>query len=122
MAGLKPVYLIHGDDHGAVGERRAGLKALAESGSGGMGSVEILEGDAAGRRGGRGAGRDDPQRRAKSADRRRGRALASGRRRVAAGAVPGGDGARDDARIFAREDARAKAPAALHEAVKKAGA
>ena len=30
MAELKPAYLIHGDDHGAVGERRAGLQALAE--------------------------------------------------------------------------------------------
>ena len=29
MAELKPAYLIHGDDHGAVAERRAGLKALA---------------------------------------------------------------------------------------------
>ena len=30
MAELKPAYLIHGDDHGAVAERRAGLRALAE--------------------------------------------------------------------------------------------
>ncbi|MEA2141120.1 MAG: hypothetical protein QOC91_1219, partial [Solirubrobacteraceae bacterium] len=35
MAELKPAYLIHGDDHGAVAERRAGLRALAEGGSGG---------------------------------------------------------------------------------------
>jgi DNA polymerase-3 subunit delta len=47
MADLKPVYLIHGDDHGAVGERRAGLKALAETDAGGMGSVELLEGEQA---------------------------------------------------------------------------
>ena len=30
MAELKPAYLIHGDDHGAIAERRAGLRALAE--------------------------------------------------------------------------------------------
>ena len=30
MPQLKPVYLVHGDDHGAVAQRRAGLRALAE--------------------------------------------------------------------------------------------
>jgi DNA polymerase III delta subunit len=30
MPSLKPAYLIHGDDHGAIGERRARLKALGE--------------------------------------------------------------------------------------------
>jgi DNA polymerase-3 subunit delta len=43
---LKPAYLIHGDDHGAVTERRARLRALAEAASG-AGGVEVLEGDAA---------------------------------------------------------------------------
>jgi DNA polymerase-3 subunit delta len=43
---LKPAYLIHGDDHGRVGERRAGLRALAERESG-SGGVEGFEGDAA---------------------------------------------------------------------------
>jgi DNA polymerase III subunit delta len=47
MAELKPVYLIHGDDHGAIAERRAGLRALAEEEGGGAGSVELLEGDQA---------------------------------------------------------------------------
>ena len=47
MAELKPVYLIHGDDHGAIAERRAGLRALAEGEGGGAGSVELLEGEAA---------------------------------------------------------------------------
>jgi DNA polymerase-3 subunit delta len=47
MAELKPAYLIHGDDHGAVAERRAGLRALAERQPGGAASVEVLEGDAA---------------------------------------------------------------------------
>ena len=45
MAQLKPAYLIHGDDHGAIAERRAALRALAEADS--DGSVELLEGDAA---------------------------------------------------------------------------
>jgi DNA polymerase-3 subunit delta len=31
---LKPAYLIHGDDHSRVGERRARLRALAEQGGG----------------------------------------------------------------------------------------
>jgi DNA polymerase III subunit delta len=42
---LKPAYLIHGDDHGAIGERRSRLKALAEA-DGDAGSVEVLSGDA----------------------------------------------------------------------------
>jgi DNA polymerase-3 subunit delta len=45
MPALKPAYLIHGDDHGAVGERRSRLKALAEA-DGDAGSVEVLSGDA----------------------------------------------------------------------------
>jgi DNA polymerase-3 subunit delta len=47
MAELKPAYLIHGDDHGAIAERRGRLRALAEGETGGAGSVELLEGDAA---------------------------------------------------------------------------
>ena len=46
MASFKPAYLIHGDDHGRIGERRAALRALAESESG-SGGVECFEGDAA---------------------------------------------------------------------------
>ena len=46
MPELKPVYLIHGDDHGAVAERRAGLRSLAERDDGTVG-VEVLEGDLA---------------------------------------------------------------------------
>ena len=46
MPELKPAYLIHGDDHGRVGERRAGLRALAERESG-TGGLESYEGDAA---------------------------------------------------------------------------
>ncbi len=44
MAELKPAYLIHGDDHGAIGERHARLRALSEA-SGGAVSVELLEGE-----------------------------------------------------------------------------
>ncbi len=46
MPEFKPAYLIHGDDHGRVGERRASLRAVAESESG-SGGVEGFEGDAA---------------------------------------------------------------------------
>jgi DNA polymerase-3 subunit delta len=43
---FKPAYLIHGDDHGRISERRARLRALAESLSGAEG-VEVFEGDEA---------------------------------------------------------------------------
>jgi DNA polymerase III subunit delta len=43
MASFKPAYLIHGDDHGRIGERRARLRSLAER-DGGAGSLEVLEG------------------------------------------------------------------------------
>src|SRR5437764_15306535 len=46
MASFKPVYLIHGDDHGRIAERRARLRRLAESTSGAQG-IELLEGEAA---------------------------------------------------------------------------
>lgn len=42
----KPAYLICGDDHGRIAERRAGLRAKAEAESG-AGGLEVLEGDAA---------------------------------------------------------------------------
>src|SRR3954453_10073218 len=43
---FKPAYLIHGDDHGRISERRARLRAIAEAESG-TGGVEVFEGDAA---------------------------------------------------------------------------
>jgi len=46
MATFKPAYLIHGDDHGRLAERRARLRALAETESGPQG-IELFEGDAA---------------------------------------------------------------------------
>src|SRR5260370_13964569 len=41
---FKPAYLILGDDHGRIAERRARLRALAERDSGASGA-EVLEGD-----------------------------------------------------------------------------
>ncbi|MEA2139492.1 MAG: polymerase subunit delta [Solirubrobacteraceae bacterium] len=46
MAAFKPAYLIHGDDHGRIGERRAALRELAERESGCSG-VECFQGEAA---------------------------------------------------------------------------
>lgn len=46
MPSFKPAYLIHGDDHGRVAERRARLRAIAEAQSGSDG-VEVFEGEAA---------------------------------------------------------------------------
>jgi DNA polymerase-3 subunit delta len=43
---FKSVYLIHGDDHGRIAERRARLRLLAEQRSGAQG-VELLEGERA---------------------------------------------------------------------------
>jgi DNA polymerase-3 subunit delta len=46
MPTFKPAYLIHGDDHGRIAERRANLRTMAEAESGANG-VELFEGDAA---------------------------------------------------------------------------
>ncbi len=43
MPDFKAAYLIHGDDHGRIGERRAALRALAEREAGSAG-VECFEG------------------------------------------------------------------------------
>src|ERR1700722_16290555 len=120
MPELKPAYLIHGDDHGAIAERRAGLRALAEATS--ATSVEVLEGDAA-----------SP---AAVADALAAMTLALGRRVLV---VEGGGRWRQaeveqrlvpamaqmppdtTLALFAREEGRAKAPDALHEAVAQAG-
>jgi DNA polymerase III subunit delta len=117
---LKPAYLIHGDDHGAIGERRSRLKGLAEA-DGDAGSVEVLSGDA-----------ESPE----------GVALvlstmtfAMGRRVIV---VDGAERFKEEEvkthiapamaemppdttiAFFAREEGRTKAPAALHDAVKVA--
>lgn len=44
MPAFKAAYLIHGDDHGRIAERRARLRALAESSSGAEG-LELFEGE-----------------------------------------------------------------------------
>ncbi len=44
MPALKPAYLIHGDDHGRISERRANLRALGER-EGGAAGVDVLTGD-----------------------------------------------------------------------------
>jgi len=46
VAAFKPAYLIRGDDHGRIAERRARLRALAERESGTQG-IELFEGEAA---------------------------------------------------------------------------
>jgi|NGEPerStandDraft_6_1074524.scaffolds.fasta_scaffold12348_3 DNA polymerase-3 subunit delta len=122
MAELKPVYLIHGDDHGAVAERRAGLRALAEAGEGGGSSVELLEGDGATPAG--------------VAAALAAMTLAIGRRVIIVEGVERWRQADVEQQLipaieqmppettlalFAREEARAKVPAAVHEAVKRAG-
>jgi DNA polymerase III subunit delta len=122
MAELKPAYLIHGDDHGAVAERRAGLRTLVESQEGGGASVELLEGDAATPAG--------------VADALAAMTLAIGRRVIMVEGVERWRQADVEKQLsgaikqmppdttlalFAREEARAKAPAALHDAVKRAG-
>ena len=122
MPELKPAYLIHGDDHGAVAERRAGLRALAERAQGGGASIELLEGDAATPAG--------------VAAALAAMTLAVGRRVII---VEGVERWRQDdvskhlasalaqmppdttLALFAREEARTSAPAALHDAVKRAG-
>jgi len=121
MAELKPAYLIHGDDHGAVAERRAGLRALAEA-PGADATVELLEGDAA---------TPDGVAEALAA-----MTLAIGRRVIVVEGVERWRQADVEKTLapaiaqmppdttlalFAREEARAKAPEALHEAVKAAG-
>jgi DNA polymerase III subunit delta len=118
VAQLKPAYLIHGDDHGAIAERRARLRALGES----DGSVELLEGDAA-----------SP---ARVAHALAAMTLAPGRRVIIVEGVERWRPAefeRDLApalksmppdttvALFAREDVKAKAPDAIGKAVRAAG-
>jgi DNA polymerase-3 subunit delta len=121
MATWKPAYLIHGDDHGRIAERRATLRARAEAESG-AGGLEVIEGDA-------------------STPESVGLALSAmtfaiGRRfvvvdgverwkqaEVETHVVPALAGLAPDTTVafFAREDGRAKVPAALPKAVAKAG-
>ena len=120
MGTFQPAYLIHGDDHGRIGERRARLRQLAERESGAQG-IETLEGDAA-----------TPDAVVESLN---AMTFAIGRRFIV---VDGVERWKDKdldrletalnaiapdttVAFFAREDARAKAPDRLHQAVLKAG-
>jgi DNA polymerase III subunit delta len=117
---FKPAYLIHGDDHGRISERRARLRALAEAESGAQG-VELFEGEAA---------TPDTVAGALNA-----LTFALGRRFII---VDGAERWKDKeldpltaalaamppdttVTFFAREESRLKAPDGLHAAVKQAG-
>jgi DNA polymerase-3 subunit delta len=120
MPELKPAYLIHGDDHGAVAERRAGLQALALA-QGDAGSVEALTSDAATPAG--------------VAMALAAMTFAIGRRVIVVDGVERWKQAEVEQHLlpalkemppdttvalFAREEGRTKAPAAVHAAVKAA--
>jgi DNA polymerase III subunit delta len=115
-----PAYLIHGDDHGKIAERRARLRDVAEQQSG-SGGVEVFEGDQA-----------DPEIVAAALS---AMTMAMGRRFLVVEGVerwkesevePIARALKDPPpettiAFFAREEGRAKAPKALHDAVTKAG-
>ena len=120
MAAFKPAYLIHGDDHGRIAERRARLRMLAEQESGAQG-IEVFEGE-----------RATPEAVVAALN---AMTFALGRRFIVVDGVERWkESALDElgtslaalpedttVAFFAREDARAKAPTALHQAVRKAG-
>jgi DNA polymerase III subunit delta len=120
MPELKPAYLIHGDDHGAIAERRAGLQTLALK-QGDAGSVEALAGEAATPAG--------------VAQALAAMTFAIGRRVIVVDGVERWKQAEVEQHLlpalkemppdttvalFAREEGRTKAPAAVHAAVKAA--
>jgi DNA polymerase-3 subunit delta len=116
---FKPAYLIHGDDHGRIAERRARLRSLGESLSGAEG-LELLEGEDA-----------TPERVALTLD---AMTLALARRFVIVEGVErwkdkeldplvaalGMIAPETTVAFFAREDSRNRAPERLHEAVRRA--
>src|SRR5881409_1819243 len=121
MAAWKPAYLIHGDAHGRIAERRARLRAMAE-GESGVEGVEVFEGDAAG-----------PEEVGAALN---AMTFAVGRRFLIVDGVEHWKDAEVETHIapalndvppdttvafFAREDGRAKAPANLVALVKKVG-
>jgi DNA polymerase-3 subunit delta len=120
VAAFKPAYLIHGDDHGRIAERRARLRELAEAESGAQG-VEVLEGDAA-----------TP---AAVAAALQAMTFALGRRFIVVDGVERWKekelepleaalqaiAPETTVAFFAREDSRLKAPKRLHDAVRTAG-
>ncbi len=121
MPTFKPAYLIHGDDHGRIAERRARLRAMAEAESGTNG-VELFEADSC-----------SPEVVAGALS---AMTFAVGRRFViadgvqrwkesdvepVAAALAGTDPDGLTVAFFAREEGRTKAPTALHSAVEAAG-
>jgi DNA polymerase-3 subunit delta len=120
VADFKPVYLIHGDDHGRIAERRARLRGIAE-GQSGVEGLELFEGEEA---------TPEAVTRALSA-----MTLVIGRRFIIVDGVERWkdkdlapleaalEGLPPDTTLalFAREDGRAKAPPRLHDAVRRAG-
>ncbi len=120
MPAFKPAYLIHGDDHGRIAERRARLRDLAVR-EGGAQGLELFEGE-----------RANPDVVAGALD---AMTLALGRRFLIVDGVERWKDreldsleaalARSDGEttvgFFAREDGRLKAPARLHKAVRAAG-
>jgi DNA polymerase III subunit delta len=117
---FKPAYLIHGDDHGRIAERRARLRELAESISGAEG-VELLEGEEAT------AERAGAALDAMTLTLSRRFIIVDGAERwkdkeldglvASLGAMP----PETTIAFFAREESRAKAPDRLHAAVRDAG-
>jgi DNA polymerase-3 subunit delta len=116
---FKSAYLIHGDDHGRIAERRARLRSLAESLSGAEG-LEVFEGEDS-----------DPAIVAAAVD---AMTLALGRRFIivdgterwkdkeldALESALGAEPAETTVAFFAREDSRNKAPDRLHAIVRRA--
>ena len=115
MPALKPAYLIHGDDHGRIGERRAGLRRLAEQGGGPLESAASAEEAAALlasltlATGWRVIVSEGCERWSEADVRAHLESLAA--------AIP----PETTIAFFALEDARAKAPELLHKLVKAAG-
>jgi DNA polymerase III subunit delta len=118
---FRAAYLIHGDDHGRLAERRAKLRQMAESAAGTAG-VEVYEGDQC-----------TPETIAGALS---AMTFAMGRRFVIADGVErwkdadvapvaqalhGADPETLTVAFFAREEGRYKAPGKLAEAVEKAG-
>jgi DNA polymerase III subunit delta len=121
MPAFKAAYLIHGDDHGRIGERRARLRSMAEAESGTAG-VEVFEAEAC-----------TPEAIAAALS---AMTFAIGRRFVIAdgverwkdseiepvmNAMAAIDPETLTVAFFARDDGRAKPPAGLAEAVEAAG-
>jgi DNA polymerase-3 subunit delta len=117
---FKPAYLIHGDDHGRIAERRRRLRTLAEDESGAQG-IEVFEGETA-----------TPEAVATALN---SLTFAIGRRFIIVDGVerwtdkqfeplePALKSIPEETTVvfFAREDNRTKAPQRLHDAVKHAG-